>query len=75
MNTATVARNPHEAEGFKVSSISILRPWKRCVAVKITETGAAVRDSKLVDSPTLEFTREEWQAFVEGVKNGEFDIK
>ncbi|GAA1457696.1 hypothetical protein GCM10009603_08640 [Nocardiopsis exhalans] len=32
-----------------------------------------VRDSKNPDQPALVYTRAEWDAFVEGVKNGEFD--
>ena len=33
-----------------------------------------VRDSKLGNaSPVLEFNEEEWQAFIAGVKRGEFD--
>lgn len=33
-----------------------------------------VRDSKDPEGPVLEFDEEEWKAFIEGVKNGEFDI-
>lgn len=32
-----------------------------------------VRDSKRREQEPLEFTRDEWAAFVAGVKNGEFD--
>jgi hypothetical protein len=32
-----------------------------------------VRDSKARDRAPLEFTVDEWAAFVAGVKNGEFD--
>ncbi|MET8335332.1 DUF397 domain-containing protein [Streptosporangium canum] len=32
-----------------------------------------VRDSKDPDGPKLAFTRSEWDAFVNGVKLGEFD--
>ncbi|WP_370462998.1 DUF397 domain-containing protein [Nocardiopsis sp. FR26] len=32
-----------------------------------------VRDSKNPDQKPLVYTRAEWDAFVEGVKNGEFD--
>ena len=34
----------------------------------------AVRDSKDPDGPVLVFTPSEWRAFVEGVKDGEFDL-
>lgn len=33
-----------------------------------------VRDSKNQDGPVLSFTREEWKAFIGGVKNNEFDV-
>jgi hypothetical protein len=35
--------------------------------------GIAVRDSKNPDGPMLSFTAAEWQAFLAGVRNGEFD--
>lgn len=35
--------------------------------------GQAVRDSKNPDGPVLTFTPDEWNAFIEGVKDGEFD--
>ena len=31
-------------------------------------------DTKVADGPALHFTREEWTAFVAGVKAGEFDV-
>lgn len=33
-----------------------------------------VRHSKQPDGPVLEYTREEWQAFLAGAKAGEFDL-
>ena len=33
-----------------------------------------IRDSKNPDGPKLVFTPDEWQAFVLGVKDGEFDL-
>jgi len=65
-------RNPHEKEGFKTSSVTRFLPLKTCVAVRIGDT-VDVRDSKSASSPTLSFTRPEWSAFIQGVKNGEFD--
>ena len=35
----------------------------------------AVRDSKRSDSPVLTYDRQEWDAFIEGVKAGEFDSR
>jgi hypothetical protein len=48
----------------------------QCVEVKLTDSGEAeLRDSKLgpLFSPVLSFTAGEWEAFVAGVKAGEFD--
>ena len=44
------------------------------VEVAIVETGVAVRDSRRPEGPILFFTPEEWDAFVGGAKNGEFDV-
>jgi len=67
-------RNPHEAAGFVTSSITRFLPIKTCVAVRIRAKGVGVRDTKHVSSPTLSFTRDEWSAFIQGVKKGEFDV-
>jgi Domain of unknown function (DUF397) len=42
-----------------------------CVEVTFFDSGVAVRDSKNPDGPILRFTDREWQAFVEGVADGE----
>ncbi|MHB1316886.1 MAG: DUF397 domain-containing protein [Minisyncoccota bacterium] len=58
---------------FKTSSWSKNNP-KTCVAVAIKPEGVGVRNSNDPTKNTTNFTREEWSAFVKGVKNGEFDI-
>lgn len=46
-----------------------------CVEIMVSGDGVAVRDSKdTTRSPILNFTGDEWRAFVSGVKNGEFDL-
>jgi Domain of unknown function (DUF397) len=35
--------------------------------------GIGVRDSKDTEGPVLQFTPDEWHAFLGGVRNGEFD--
>lgn len=67
-------RNPHEAEGFVTSSITRFLPIKTCVAVRIGAELVDVRDSKNAASPTLSFTRPEWDAFIQGVKKCEFEV-
>lgn len=44
-----------------------------CVEVADLGTQVVVRDSKDPDGPTLRFTRAEWEAFIAGAKDGEFD--
>jgi Domain of unknown function (DUF397) len=44
-----------------------------CVEVANTSAAVGVRDSKDRSGPILVFTRPQWQAFVDGVKIGEFD--
>lgn len=46
-----------------------------CVEVAFGGDHVLVRDSKDPDSPVLRFTRDEWTAFVGGVKDGDFDIE
>ena len=45
-----------------------------CVEVSLSPGEIGVRDGKRADSAVLSFTRDEWVAFVQGVKNGEFDL-
>jgi hypothetical protein len=45
-----------------------------CVEVAFLDAGAvAVRDSKDPSGPVLRFTAAEWDAFVGGARDGEFD--
>jgi hypothetical protein len=45
-----------------------------CVEVMETDTGFLVRDTKDgASGPVLSFTHAEWEAFLSGVGNGEFD--
>jgi hypothetical protein len=45
-----------------------------CVEVAFIDGVIAVRDSKDTSGPVLVFTRGEWDAFVAGAKDGEFDL-
>jgi hypothetical protein len=44
------------------------------VEVAFVGGAIAVRDSKNPAGPALVFTSEEWDAFVAGAKDGEFDL-
>jgi hypothetical protein len=45
----------------------------QCVEVAFVGDAVAVRDSKDRNSPVLMFTPREWDAFVGGVMDGEFE--
>ena len=45
-----------------------------CVEVAFVGGAIAVRDSKNPDGGVLVFTPAEWDAFVDGTKDGEFDL-
>ena len=46
-----------------------------CVEVAFVEDQVAVRDSKDHTGPVLVFTAHEWEAFVGGVRTGEFELR
>jgi hypothetical protein len=64
--------NPFASDGFKLSS----KTRKCCcVAVRIGADGTVdIRDTKNVDGPTITYNKDEWNAFIQGVKLGEFDV-
>lgn len=64
------SHNPFASEGFRLSSHT---HKCCCVAVRIGET-VDVRDTKNPTGPSLSFGKDEWRAFVKGVKNNEFDV-
>lgn len=45
-----------------------------CVQVAYIDGQAAIRDSKDRHGPILRFNSTEWTAFLDGVRNGEFDL-
>jgi hypothetical protein len=47
---------------------------ENCVEVAFVGGAIIVRDSRNPDGPQLVFTPKEWDAFVDGAKDGEFDI-
>ena len=44
-----------------------------CVEVAAVDGSVAFRHSRRPDEATIVYTASEWRAFVEGVKDGEFD--
>jgi hypothetical protein len=48
--------------------------YNGCVEVAFVDGRVAVRDSKDKRGPVLLFSAAEWQAFMGGARDGEFDI-
>jgi hypothetical protein len=71
-----------EIKGFRVDLTQA--EWRKsarsgpncdnCVEVAFVDGAIAVRDSKNPTGPVLIFTPQEWDAFVGGAKDGEFDL-
>jgi hypothetical protein len=71
-----------EAKGFRVDLSQAA--WHKstrsgpncdnCVEVAFVSGAIAVRDSKNPSGAALIFTPDEWDAFVGGAKDGEFDL-
>ncbi|GAA0919556.1 DUF397 domain-containing protein [Virgisporangium aurantiacum] len=71
-----------ETKGLRVNLASAV--WQKstrsgpvsdnCVEIAFVDGAIAMRDSKHPEGPVLLFTAEEWDAFVEGAKDGEFDV-
>jgi Domain of unknown function (DUF397) len=45
-----------------------------CVEIAILEREVGLRDSKDREGPVLVFRFDEWNAFLAGVRDGEFDL-
>jgi hypothetical protein len=43
-----------------------------CVEAAAVDGYVLLRDSKIEDGPVLTFSRAEWHAFIQGVRQGEF---
>ncbi|HKT05847.1 MAG TPA: DUF397 domain-containing protein [Rugosimonospora sp.] len=66
-----------------MSESQLTHAWRRsrrcesgaCVEVARAHGGYAVRDAKDPDGPVLAFTPGAWEAFLAGVRGGEFEIR
>lgn len=63
----------HDTEFVKSSRC--VYPPGGCVEVAISDKAIAVRDAKNLAQAPLVFTKAEWDAFIQGVKAGEFDAR
>jgi hypothetical protein len=68
----TVTSTPGSGSSWRKSSAS---GSTNCVEVALGDTGEGVlvRNSRSPEAGTLHFTPSEWEAFLAGVKLGEFD--
>jgi hypothetical protein len=60
------------AAAWRTSSLCDLNG---CVEVALLDDQVAVRDAKNRGGPVLLFSAPEWEAFVGGVRGGEFDLR
>ena len=64
-----------EKDGFLCATVTRKGAiFTNCVAVKRDEQGVHIRDTKDLTDNTLHFTNSEWDAFLQGIKRGEFNI-
>lgn len=73
----TVSKNGQkiDEDGFVTSSVTYITNRRTCVSVKVGDDGVHLRNTEDAGKNTLAFDRDEWKAFLEGVKNGEFDLR
>jgi hypothetical protein len=71
---------PRRTDGSRVVNLdwcrsSFSQDGGQCVeAAFLSDGGVALRHSKDPDGSVLVYTRGEWDAFVKGAKDGEFDL-
>lgn len=63
-----------DEEGFATSSVTYITNRRTCVSVKVGDDGIHVRNTEDISKNTLVFSPDEWKAFIEGAKMGEFDL-
>jgi len=75
MNDPLRAEEPvRSAEGSSWTKSSLSHANGNCVEIANIEGGqVGLRDSKNITGPVLGISREEWRAFLGGIRNGEFD--
>ena len=59
---------------FKKSSFSPRNVFRLCVGVAITNEKVYVTNTSS-NQPIIEFSHDEWDAFIKGVKAGEFEVE
>lgn len=63
-----------EAVSSDYTKSSFSGPAGHCAAVRMTNDSVLVKDDKHPEIEPLVFTFDEWDAFIKGVKNNEFDL-
>jgi hypothetical protein len=64
----------HSADGSNCVEVTVTYDTSGTAHKAGSEKLYLMRDSKNPDGPVLAFTPAEWEAFILGVKDGEFDI-
>ena len=63
-----------DKDGFATASGTFITNIRTCVSVKIGNDAIQIRNTEDRTKVMVTFSRDEWQAFVKGIKNGEFDL-
>jgi Domain of unknown function (DUF397) len=62
------------ADSYSWTKSSLSHANGQCVEIaNIADGQVGMRDSKNITGPVLGISREEWRAFLGGIRNGEFD--
>ena len=76
MERTALGERPEGPSGSELSWVKSSLSFSNSNCVEVADLSAGqigVRHSKHTDGPVLEFTPDEWKAFLGGVRNGEFD--
>lgn len=75
MDTAINGMQASEVSNAHWRKSRYSNPSGNCVeTAKLPAGGMAVRNSRYPDGPALVFTKAEWDAFLLGARDGEFDL-
>ena len=74
MNIETKGVSPDLTEAVWRKSTRSGARTDNSVEVAFVDGAIVIRDSKNPEGPRLVFTPKEWDAFVDGTKDGEFDL-
>lgn len=70
MGVSTMSTSKNQDNSWYIATMS---GGGNCVRVKSQDGMIVLGNSRFVDGPFLSYTHDEWAAFLDGAKKGEFD--